>query len=93
MNDNPDGGKVVSLSSFKAKRDEPDPEFVRKDEFGRSLYCFTADYRFLSEHMPGETGIYSINFWAYSQADAEAKIAAMREGLTYKGQIYAAIPS
>lgn len=92
MNDNPDGNKIVNLAAFKAKQDEPDPEFVRKDDLGRPLYCYTADYSFDSASMPEEKGTYSIQFWAYSVEDAMAKIAAMRESLTYKGQIHAQIP-
>lgn len=77
---------TIDLTAERNKRTQPDPEFVRKDDYGRPLYLFTLDYEF-------DGGQWSTDLWAYSQDDAEARVAAMRSTLSVAGQIFGKIPA
>jgi hypothetical protein len=74
----------IDFIAEKNKREAPDPEFVRRDEFGRPLYCFLIDYE-----MDG--GSWGSELWAYDAADAEKRVEAMRASLTLAGQIYTSL--
>jgi hypothetical protein len=76
----------ISLAAERNKREQPDPEFVRKDDFGRPLYAFALEYQ-----MDG--GTWSTQVWAYSHEDAEARVAAMRESLAVRGQLFGMTPA
>lgn len=78
-------GDFIDLDAERARRDQPDPEFVRKDEFGRNLYTFAASY------CRPDGRKFSIEFLAYDQADAEDAVAGMNLGLTYDGQIFSQV--
>ena len=71
----------IDLSAERDKREGPDPEYVKRDEYGRPLYTFIAEYR------RGDA-TFSIEFWAYDQDDAQAAVAAMNTGVTLVGQVY-----
>lgn len=58
----------------------PAPEFVKLDEFGRKMFFYMATYE-----MDGSE--WSFDFWAYSQADADARIVAIRDSIGLKGCI------
>lgn len=77
---------VVDLTAERNRRAQPDPEFVRKDDFGRPLYTFLLSYE-----MDGSR--WTIEVWAYSFEDAENRVAAMRETLNLDGQAYSAVPA
>ena len=76
----------IDLLAERNKRAQPDPEFVRKDDFGRPLYCFLLDYEFNGDH-------WSAQVWAYDEAEAQARVVAMRASITYMGQMFAAVPA
>jgi hypothetical protein len=76
----------IDLASVRAAKEQPDPEFVRKDEYGRPLYCFTAEYR------RGDA-TYGLNFWAYDAEDAATAVAAMNTGIVLLGQVYSHVPA
>jgi len=77
---------IINLTERRNAAAQPDPEFVRKDEYGRPLYCFTLSYQ-----MDGST--YATEVWAYDQAEAEKRVQAMRESLTYEGQLFSCVPA
>ena len=77
---------LIDLNAERAKREAPDPQFVRKDGFGRPLYTFLLSYE-----MDGSR--WSTQLWAYSFEDAEAKVAAMRESLKVDGQLFEMAPA
>jgi hypothetical protein len=77
---------IIDLNAERSKRDQPDPEFVRKDDFGRPLYTFLLSYE-----MGGSQ--WCAEIWAYSFEDAEARVAAMRESLKVDGQAYSTVPA
>lgn len=77
---------VIDLSAERDKRVEPDPEFVRQDDYGRELYTFLLSYE-----MDGKQ--WSTQVWAYDFADAEARVAAMRESLKVDGQAFERLPA
>lgn len=77
---------VVDLDAERAKREQPDPEFVKQDDFGRPMYLFGLDYK-----MDGKS--WGTQLWAYDFADAEARAAAMRESLAVYGQIMSEVPA
>jgi len=76
---------VIDLGAERNRRAQPDPEFVRQDDYGRPLYHFGLSYEF-----DGRT--WAAELWAYSFEDAEARVAAMRGTLTVCGQTYSVIP-
>lgn len=76
---------VIDLNERRNAAERPDPEFVRKDDFGREMFCFALSYD-LGDRQ------FGTNIWAYDLNDAEAKVAAMRESLRLDGQLYSSIP-
>ena len=72
---------VIDLNAERNKREQPDPEFIRKDGFGRPLYCFGLSYE-----MDGSSWVTEL--WASDFDDAGRRVAAMRESLAVFGQIY-----
>jgi hypothetical protein len=77
---------IIDLNAERSKRDQPDPEFVRKDDFGRPLYTFLLSYEMAGSQWCAE-------IWAYSFEDAEARVQAMRESLKVDGQAYSTVPA
>ena len=77
--------EFIDLGAERNKREQPDPQFVRKDEYGRPLYCFLLSYDF-------DGGRWSTEVWAYSAEEAAARVEAMRKSLKYDGQLYERIP-
>lgn len=76
---------IIDLSAERNKREQSVPEFVRHDDYGRPLYTFLLSYE-----MEGKS--WSTEVWAYDFADAEARVAAMRESLKVTGQLFDRIP-
>ena len=76
---------VIDLNAERNRRAQPDPEFVKRDDFGREMYLFALGYEF-----DGKS--WGIDLWAYSAEDAEARVAAMRGSLAVHGQIFECIP-
>jgi len=56
----------------------PSPEFVRRDEYGRTMYFFCATYTY-------EKAQWSVEFWAYSMADAKQRLSAMKADIGDSG--------
>jgi hypothetical protein len=81
-----DDGKVVSLTERRNAAAQPAPEFVRKDEYGRPLYCFLLRYE-----MDGSP--YSTEVWAYDLDEAERRVEGMRASLAVSGQLFDCIPA
>lgn len=77
---------IIDLNAERSKREQPDPEFVRKDDYGRPLYHFGLRYE-----MDGSQ--WAAEIWAYDWDDAEKRCAAMRETLVVEGQTYSVIPA
>jgi hypothetical protein len=77
---------VTDLTAERNKREQPDPEFVRKDDFGRPLYTFLLSYEM-------DDSRWCAEIWAYSFEDAEARVAAMRESLKVDGQAFSTVPA
>lgn len=78
---------VIDLNAKRNERERPDPEFVRKDDFGREMHLYLLSYDFDGSTWGG------VDVWAYSMEDAQARVAAMRESLVVLGQAYAAFPA
>jgi hypothetical protein len=78
--------EIVDLNAERNRRAQPDPEFVKQDDYGRPLYTYLLSY-----DMDGSS--WSTQIVAYDEADAEARVAAMRETLRMDGQLFAAIPA
>jgi hypothetical protein len=75
----------IDFQKFKIERDI-DPEFIRKDDFGRTMYSFALSYEFAGSEWGG------VSIWAYSFDDAQERVKAMRESLELLGQIGGVIP-
>jgi hypothetical protein len=73
---------IIYFQAAKSERDRPDEEHIRRDEFGREMYRFLLEYFFEGEEWGAE-------LWAYSRADAEARVTAMRGTLKLVGQVHA----
>ncbi len=77
---------IIDINAERNKREQPDSRFVRRDNYGRPLYCFLLSY------MVDESR-FSTQVWAYDFADAEARVAAMRNSLKVDGQLFKEIPA
>jgi hypothetical protein len=77
---------IIDLAKERDRRDGPDADCLRKDDYGRDLLLFALEY-----NMGGAT--WALEVWAYSWEDAENRVAAMRESLAISGQIQAIIPA
>lgn len=76
----------ISLDAARSARDQPDPEYVRRDDFGRPMFCFILEYE-----MDG--GTWAAELWAYSMVDAKARVDAMKESLVLRGQLFGRSPA
>jgi len=77
---------IIDLNERRNAAERPDAEFVRKDEYGRPLYCFVLSFDMGDKQ-------YGTELWAYDRGDAEAKVAAMRASLRLDGQLFGVIPA
>ncbi len=77
---------IIDLNAERNKREQPDPDCVKRDQYGRDMFLFGLEYKM------GEDA-WTTHLWAYSWDDAEARVQAMRESLTIYGQIAAVIPA
>ena len=77
--------KIIDFARERAERDQPDAEWMRKDDFGRPLYCFLMEYQ-------SEGEFYSIDLSTYSFEDAEKAAAAIRGSLTVVGKKMSVLP-
>lgn len=75
---------IIDLTAERNRRAEPDPKFIRKDDYGRPLYKFALSYRFDGRQ-------WAAHVWAYSWEDAEQRVIGMRQSLTVDGQIFSEI--
>lgn len=76
----------IDLNERRNAKAQPDPENIRKDDFGRPLYRFLLEY----EHDGAKWGL---DLWAYDMADAEAKAASISNGVTVVGQAFGTVPA
>lgn len=77
---------VIDLNERRNAKEAPDAEFVRKDDFGRQMYCFLLDYEM-------DDASWSAEVWAYTAEDAERRVAAMRRSLKCMGQTFTMVPA
>lgn len=81
-----DDSKVVSLSVERNKREQPDAEFIRKDDFGRPLYAFLFSYEM-------DENTWAMQLWAYDFEDAQKRCEAIRASLKLDGQAFTTVPA
>lgn len=77
---------VIDLSAERNRRAQPDPEFVKQDDFGRPMYLYLLRYEM-------DASLWQTDVWAYSEEDAGNRVKAMRESLELLGQAFNAIPA
>jgi hypothetical protein len=70
----------VDLDAERNKRNGPDAEHVRKDEFGRPMYRFLLSYEMDGAEWTG------LHVWAYSMEDAMKRADAIRVTVKVDGQ-------
>lgn len=76
---------IVDLSAIRTARDQPDPDFVHRDSFGRELRTYVLEYE-----MDGRR--WGLSIIASSMDDAEARVAAMRDTLVLCGELHRVVP-
>ncbi len=76
----------IDFTKIKNERDI-DPEHIRKDDFGRTMYEFRLSYQFDGKTWGGVT------VWAYSFGEAEARVKSMRDSLIVLGQLGGIVPA
>lgn len=74
---------VIDLTAERQRREAPDTRFVTKDRWGRPMFAFACSF----DHAGSEL---TVRIWAYDHADAEARVASLRDTLRVDGQLYAA---
>lgn len=75
---------VIHLDDVRADREQPDPEHLCQDQYGRPMYRFALSYE-----MNGSD--WCTHIWAYSIEDAEMRVAAMARTLAVQGQMFTAV--
>lgn len=78
--------ETIDLEMERNKREQPAPDHIRRDDFGRPLYEFLLGYEAQGSH-------WSTSIWAYDEADAMEKVEGMRRTLEYRGQIFSVFPA
>lgn len=78
--------EIFDLSKVRGERDKPHPDFIKHDDFGREMYCYSLEYEF-------DGGEWCINLWAYSDGDAKARVEAMRQSLAFSFRIMDEVPA
>lgn len=76
----------IDLAAERDKREQPDPQFVRQDDYGRKLFLFLLSYEMGGSRWCAEV-------WAYDFDDAATRVAAMRGSLTLDGQAFETVPA
>lgn len=76
---------IVDLSVIRNARETPDPDLICRDAFGREMRTYVLEYE-----MDGRR--WGLSVIAYSMEDAEARVAAMRDGLVLCGELYRVLP-
>lgn len=77
---------IIDLNKVRSDREKPDAEFIKRDDFGREMFCFSCTYKF-------NNGEWTFHLWAYSMDDADARVEAMNaDGITLDGMIHAQVP-
>jgi hypothetical protein len=76
---------IIDLGAERARRDDPDPEFLATDQWGRTMYTFALSYQL------GEK-TFGVNVLAYDFDDAEARVGAMRASLQLDGKVISERP-
>ena len=71
---------IVDLQQVKEQREAPDPDCLLRDHLGRPMGLFGFEYE-----VDGRK--WSFRLKAYSHEDAEKHIEAIREGVTFLGQL------
>jgi hypothetical protein len=85
---------TIDLTAERTKRAQPDAEFITTDEYGRKFFKFIANYEFGSfDGKDASKGTFSINLWALDEAEAKARVEAIRQSLRYEGQLYSSRPA
>lgn len=76
---------VIDINAERDKREAPDAEFRKHDDFGREMFTFLLNYEM------GDGSRWSVELWAYSAEDAQNRVDAMRGSLTVCGQVYTVV--
>lgn len=77
---------VIDLTAERNRRDGPDADHIRQDEYGRPLYEFVFDYRM-------DDGTYTFSLFAYDWEDAERRAKAISQGVVLVGQLHQVVPA
>lgn len=75
---------IIDLTTERNRRAAPDEEFVKRDDFGREMFAFLISYEMADSP-------WSTHIWAYDEADAQARVDAMRQSLVLDGKVFSAI--
>ena len=78
--------KIIDFTERKNRAEQPDAEFMRRDDFGRPQYRFATEY----EH---DGGRWTLDLWAYDLADAEPRAMSIGKGLIVVGQLFTTTPA
>jgi hypothetical protein len=77
---------IIDINKVRSDRERPDAEFIKRDDFGREMFCFSCAYKF-------DGGDWTFHLWAYDMADAESRVSAMNaNGVTLDGMIHTKVP-
>lgn len=76
---------ITDLNAERNRRAEPDPQFIRQDDYGRKMYVFLTSY-----NMDGKEWCSQI--LAYDEADAANRVEAMRQSLKVDGKLFGEVP-
>lgn len=78
---------LIDLAAERNKRDAPDPQFVRTDDCGRPMYCYSVRYAMDGKQWGG------VKIWAYDFDEALRRMEAIRATGKIDGQLMAEVPA
>lgn len=77
---------IVDLQAIRNAREQPDPKFIVKDEFGRPWYTFIVSY-------DDGTSEFSFHILALDGEDAQRRVDLIRTTARVDGKLFNEIPA
>ena len=74
----------TDLTAYSNAKAEPDADCITRDQYGRPFYTFLLEYQLGDKR-------YGTQISAYTEAEAERHVEAMRQSLTYTGKLFSRI--
>lgn len=75
---------IVDLNEVRNSKAMPDDDCMSRDEYGRPLFTFLAEYE-------ADGSRFNLEILAYNEEEAVARIEGIKASLTYTGKLFSKI--